>query len=711
MSNRLKTNIGFVLACVIIMMIGIISYLSLTKYISSSAETFKTLRVQTDIEKLFAEYSSAKSSVRGFHVTVQESFLEEYYVTKNNMMKILEKVRHNTKNNPTQQDQINLLEVALKERMKNWEDRFDDRRKGDLAFSANLATNNNNWREVEKRIFDAVEKIKQEEISRTISKSKDLEKFSAFTVMVLVFGTFSAIALIMTAAFLVNRDAKRREDAERETDTFFSVSLDLLSISGMDGYFIKISPAWSELLGYSLEELSKIPLLDLVHPEDMPKTLAEIEKQKGGGRVMQFENRWRTKSGNWVDLSWKSVPVGDTMYGAARDITKQKIFERELIEAQRNAQAAAKVKTEFLANMSHEIRTPLNGIIGVTDLLDDTELNQEQRRFITTIRNSGTILLKIINEILDFSKIEAGKLDLESIDFNATSLLENQISLVGPIAAEKNLKITTSIDPAIPSHLKGDSGRIGQIILNLLNNAIKFTDKGSVQLKASLQSKNHESCVVKFSVVDSGIGMTESQVRRIFSPFNQADNTTARKYGGTGLGLSISKKLAEMMGGEISVESQPDRGSTFWFTVKLGFSEIEMKEQARVKAHVSQKNLRILVAEDNQVNQMIIKKMLEKLGHSVLVVGNGLEAVNIFKEAPFDIILMDHHMPVMDGMEATKLIRKMDRPGKPTPILAFTANVVEESQKAFSEAGVDDFILKPVTISALEDVLSRWAVQ
>lgn len=708
MSNRIKTNIGFALACAIILTIGIISYLSLSKYISGSAETFKTLRVQTDIEKLFAEYSSAKSSVRGFHVTVQESFLEEYYVTKNHMMKLLEKVRHDTKESAYQQEQIDLLEIALKERMKNWEDRFDDRRKGDLSFSTNLATNNNQWREVEQRIFSAVDKIKMEEYSRTAKKSKELDKFSAFTILVLVFGTFSAIGLIITAAFLVNRDAKRREIAERETETFFAVSLDLLSISGMDGYFRKISPAWTELLGYSLEELFKIPLLDLVHPEDLSKTLAEIEKQKGGGKVMQFENRWRTKNGEWVDLSWKSVPVGDTMYGAARDITKQKIFERELIEAQRNAQAAAKVKTEFLANMSHEIRTPLNGIIGVTDLLEGTNLNPEQHRFITTIRNSGTILLKIINEILDFSKIEAGKLDLETIDFNVTSLLENQVSLVGPIAAEKNLKITTSVDPMIPSHMKGDSGRISQILLNLLNNAIKFTEKGSVQLKATLQSKNHDSCVVKFSVVDSGIGMTESQVRRIFSPFNQADNTTARKYGGTGLGLSISKKLAEMMGGEISVESQPDRGSTFWFTVKLGYSEIELKEQTRAAIPLTQKNLRILVAEDNQVNQMIIKKMLEKLGHTALVVGNGMEAVNIFKEAPFDLILMDHHMPVMDGMEATKIIRKMEIVGKRTPILAFTANVVEESQKAFSEAGVDDFILKPVTIASLEETLNKW---
>lgn len=708
MNNRTKTNLGFILACVIIMIIGVISYLSLTRYINSSTETFKTLKIQTDLEKLYGEYASAKSSVRGFHVTVKEDFVEEYYVTKNLIEKLLEKIERNTADNPVQQDEIKKLRVALNERFEMWENHFAERRTRDMNFSLQLANDKGEWKMVENRIYSSIDKLKEIEHDEATVASQNLEDFSSFTIIVVIIGSISAITLILVAVYNMNNSARRREEAEKQVETFFSVSLDLLSISGMDGHFRKISPAWAEVLGYSVEELFKTPLLDLVHPDDLPKTLAEIEKQKGGGKVMQFENRWRAKDGHYVDLSWKSVPVGDIMYGAARDVTKQKIFERELIEAQRNAQAAAKVKTEFLANMSHEIRTPLNGIIGVTDLLESTKLDPEQHRFVTTIRNSGTILLKIINEILDFSKIEAGKLDLESIDFNITTLLENQVSLVGPIAAEKKLQITTSIDSQIPSHVKGDSGRISQILLNLMNNAIKFTDRGSIQVKADLVSKTERDIRVKFSVTDSGIGMTESQVKRIFSPFNQADNSTARKYGGTGLGLSISKKLAEMMGGEINVESAPDKGSTFWFTVNLGFSEIELKAIPKPEQTSLKKSLRILVAEDNQVNQMIIKKMLEKLGHTVLVVGNGLEAVNIFKEAPFDMILMDHHMPVMDGMEATKLIRKMDRPGSPTPILAFTANVVEESQKAFSEAGVDDFILKPVTINALETVLSKW---
>ena len=709
MKNRLKTNLGFALACILIFIIGIISYHSLNKYITGSDETFRTLKIQTDMEKLSAEYAQAKSSVRGFHVAVKEEFIEEYYVTKNHIQKILEKIRKNTLDNPRQQKEIDTLEIALWERFKNWEDNFEQRRKAGLSFSLQLAHPNSEWRMIEQRIYHSIDKIKQEEQTRSSLNASELGKFSSFTMIVVVIGSFCAIGLILTAAYLVNRDAKKRELAEKELETFFAVSVDLLSISGMDGYFRKISPAWADLLGYSIEELFTIPLLDLVHPEDMQKTLDEIERQKYGSKVLQFENRWRTKDGRWVDLSWKSVPVGDIMYGAARDITKQKIFEKELIDAQRNAQSAAKVKTEFLANMSHEIRTPLNGIIGVTDLLDGTNLNLEQKRFIATNRNSGSMLLKIINEILDFSKIEAGKLDLETIDFNVTTLLENQVSLVGPIAAEKNLKIITTVDPEIPQHVKGDSGRISQIILNLVNNAIKFTDHGHIEIKANLLSKSADCVMVKFSVSDSGIGMTESQVKRIFAPFNQADNTTARKYGGTGLGLSISKKLAEMMGGEINVESVPDRGSLFWFTVNLGYSEIELKSQTRsMKIPNLSKHLRVLVAEDNQVNQMIIKKMLEKLGHTVLLVSNGLEAVNMFKESPYDLILMDHHMPIMDGMEATKLIRKMEGLGKRTPILAFTANVVEESQKAFSEAGVDDFILKPVTIHALEETLHKW---
>lgn len=560
---------------------------------------------------------------------------------------------------------------------------------------------------MEEKIYSAINTIKAEESRLADDIANNLNVFNRLTALAIIVGSLLAISLIIGAAIKVNLDMLRREKAERDVETFFEVSLDLLSISGMDGRFIKFSPAWCELLGYSKEELMRIPLLDLVHPEDLAKTNDEIEKQKSGGKVLHFENRWRCKNGNYVDLSWKSVPVGDAMYGAARDITKQKMFEKELIDAQKNSQEAVKIKSEFLANMSHEIRTPINGILGVTDLLGQTELSKEQMSLLSTLRNSGSLLLKIINEILDFSKIEAGKLELDSNDFNVTSMVENQISLVGPMAAEKKLTVMATVDPQIPGFVKGDSGRISQIILNLLNNGIKFTEKGYVKLNVGLVSKMDDAAVLKFTVEDSGIGMTDSQIRRIFSPFEQADGSTARKFGGTGLGLSISKRLAEMMGGQIGVISVPDKGSSFWFTAKVTSSEMQIAAD-KFSHHSETRKLHVLVAEDNLVNQMLIKKMLEKLGHTVFIAGNGLEAVNMFKDMNYDLILMDHHMPVMDGMEAVKLIRKMESPGNHIPILAFTANVLQEAQLSFSAAGVDDFLLKPVTLASLESSLGKW---
>lgn len=706
MVKRSKINLGFLLACVLILLVGILSFHSLKRYGHETEVNFQRLSVLTDVEKILAEYELAKSNVRGFHVSGNENMVEQYHLTKSRLNALVD---HLTKEFPEKDSRrlsLRELKYQLKLRTDHWEFHISERRKNGIGYTQ-ILSKETSWRSIEEKIYSSIRTIKYEEARRAKDVVSNLEVFNRLTATAIIIGSLLAIGLVLGAAIKVNLDTIKREIAERDIETFFEVSLDLLSISGMDGKFIKFSPAWCELLGYGREELMNVSLLELVHPEDLPKTLDEIEKQKNGGKVLHFENRWRCKNGNYVDLSWKSVPVGQTMYGAARDITKQKLFEKELIDAQKNSLEAAKVKSEFLANMSHEIRTPINGILGVTELLGQTELSNEQTGLLATLKNSGSLLLKIINEILDFSKIEAGKLELEMIDFNVVSLVETQISMVGPMAADKKLTVMATVDPQIPAYVKGDSGRISQILLNLLNNGIKFTDKGHVKLNVGLVSKTEDAAVLKFTVEDSGIGMTDSQIRRIFSPFEQADSSTARKYGGTGLGLSISKRLAEMMNGQIGVISVPDKGSTFWFTAKVSYSEIQ-KTAEKLSFHPQVRSLQVLVAEDNLVNQMLIKKMLEKLGHTVFMAGNGLEAVNMFKDMNYDLILMDHHMPVMDGMEAVKLIRKMETPGTHTPILAFTANVLQEAQLSFSEAGVDDFVLKPVTLATLEASLGKW---
>jgi PAS domain S-box-containing protein len=707
MRTRKRTNLGFGVACILIILIGLSSYFSLREYIKDSNKALQSFNIRNVIEGLSSDLMEAKASVRGYHLSGQEVFLTEYEVARARLHSQIETLKQNTKKNPVQKRELILLEDLIEKRFRYWDESISLRKEKGGSVLQTLVKNIPFTQDSDRKIKESFLRMDVKDESIGIV-SKVLGQSSNWVVLFIFFGTITAVLLIVSAAYMVNSDVRKREAAENEVEVFFNVSLDLLCISGTDGYFKKLGPAWTDVLGYSLEELFKRPLLDLVHPDDLSRTQQEVSQQAKGEKTLSFENRWKCKDGTFVDLSWKSVQVEDKMYGVARDITRQKIFERQLIEAEKNSLVAAKVKSEFLANMSHEIRTPLNGIIGVTDLLENTSLNEEQKKFTNTIKNSGSMLLKIINEILDFSKIEAGKLEVEKNDFQVNQILEGQVSIVGPLAHEKNLQLTSYVDPQIPAMVRGDSGRIAQILLNLVNNAIKFTDSGTIDIRVELLSETKDGLYLKFCVKDTGMGLSDEQKERIFTAFNQADGSTARRFGGTGLGLSISKKLTELMGGEIGVKSAPGEGSNFWFTIKLEHSTKQTVKETSKTPSTKTRSIRILVAEDNQVNQMIIKKMLEKLGHSVHVVSNGLEAVNTYKEASYDMILMDHHMPVMDGMEATAIIRQMEGPIKKLPILAFTANVLEESQVQFVQAGADDFIMKPVTLNVLEETLRKW---
>ncbi len=394
------------------------------------------------------------------------------------------------------------------------------------------------------------------------------------------------------------------------------------------------------------------------------------------------------------------------------------IMIEDLKNSRLEAEAANRAKSDFLATMSHEIRTPMNGVLGMTELLLNTELTQKQREYAEMVCASGHNLLSLINNILDFSKIEALRLELESSQFSLKELVNETIRLFSVLSKEKDIKLTCEIEPGIPSVINGDGTRLRQILLNLLGNAIKFTSNGQVSFNIKTVDDEPEDIKLLFSISDTGIGIPLHIQEKLFRPFTQADSSTTRRFGGTGLGLTISRQLVNMMGGDIGLESEEGRGSTFWFTARFkkvteivsspGFVNVE-------SANIPQDNLdivkcHILLAEDNQINRILVENMVRNFGCEIDSVANGREAINALKLKEYNLVLMDCQMPELGGIEATEIIRKSvsELRNSDIPIIALTANVCAGAKDACLSAGMNDYLSKPIAFDQLAEMLERW---
>jgi len=530
---------------------------------------------------------------------------------------------------------------------------------------------------------------------------------------------------------LVEEKTRHYVEKAKEFEDFFSNALDLLCIAGIDGVFIKLNKEWENSLGYTLEELEGRKFLDFVHPEDVSSTLDAISNLQNKESILYFTNRYRCKNGSYKWIEWKSFPSGNLIYAAARDISNRILIEKELKEkelrmreqneefyslneelresnnkiqeinkelliAKERAEESNRLKSAFLANMSHEIRTPMNGIIGFAEMLGSENLNDDKRKYYTQIIvNSSERILALVNDILDLSKIETGQLELHLSSVNLNQTLKDIYTFFLHSAQEKGLDMY--IHHGLNDQectLQLDEGKLKQILTNLISNAIKFTNTGQISFGYEMKQQ-----VIKFWVEDTGIGIPLQMQNAVFERFRQGENFMTTKYKGSGLGLSICKGLVEFMGGAISLSSKEAHGSTFSFTVPHS-------NQIVLQNTNSNKKIKILVAEDEEINFLYIEEIINDPAFEVIHAHNGQEAVEYCtSHKDISLIFMDLKMPVMNGYQATKAIRNLLLQ---TPIIAYTAFALTEELDRIKKAEFNDFLIKPVKREHLMAILKKY---
>ena len=524
----------------------------------------------------------------------------------------------------------------------------------------------------------------------------------------------------IVATIAQGQDITERKEAESQV--IFQASMldqvrNAVIATDLDGRIIYWNHFSEVLYQWKADEVLGKSIAQTIVPPGKGSLIREVIEDVIRYGYRESEHMVRRKDGSLFPASYVFNVLKDQQgrsmgfIGVSIDLTERRKVELDLRRALERAESATKAKSEFLANMSHEIRTPMNAVIGLTGLLLNTNIDSEQRDYIETIRSSGDSLLAVISDILDFSKIEGGMLELEKEPFDLQKCLEASVNMVSEAAAKKGLSIGFKIEPDVPRRLLGDLTRLKQILVNLLGNAVKFTEAGEIFIRISSQSKDrkHE---IQFAVKDTGIGISKDRMGRLFQSFSQVDASTTRKYGGTGLGLAISRNLSELMGGRIWVESEPGKGSVFYFVIQADASPdhslAKLAKEYVIPSSgdaVGQKKLSILLAEDNIVNQKVATRMLKRLGYNADIAANGCQVLDALQSRTYDVVLMDVQMPEMDGLETTRHIRST--PGRQPYIIAMTAHAMKGDREECIEVGMNDYVSKPVRIEELQAAIGR----
>jgi len=574
----------------------------------------------------------------------------------------------------------------------------------------------------------AVNSITKKDINtlkeKWIGKKHTVDYSSLIKIFIITLVFFSILLLWnFTLKRAVNLKTKELSQRKDYSQMLFQSSPIALALCDMNGVLIEVNPAYCSLIGYTVEEALELSYWDITPIEYEKDEAVQLEKLQKYKKYGPYEKHYIHKNGNRIPvrLNGQIIEIAGVEYiwSSIEDISESRahelrlkdtniLLEQKVKERTLELEKASKAKSDFLATISHELRTPLNGILGPVDILTNLASNtNEQKELLEIAKISASQMYVIINDILDFTKIESGELTFEKIEFSLQKILKNIFQMITTQINKKKLKIEVLRDDDIKDTLIGDPTRLTQILLNLINNAIKFTHKGSIKIKISKLSQLNNDFIL-FQVIDTGIGIEKEKITHLFEPFVQADSSTTRLFGGSGLGLSIVKKLVELQGGKIECQSELNKGSNFSFSLPL-VDKVNMTESQTIEKPTLDKNtsLNVLVVEDNTINQIVAKKFLHKLNHRVFVVSNGEEAITELKKNTYDIIFMDWRMPVMDGITATKLIRSMSKPLSDIIIIGFTANVFDEDIKTCLAAGMDDIVKKPLILEELKQAIEK----